>query len=144
MGVFWGVLIVVVSLPCWAGQVISWIAPDVAERWGLTESAQSVDATFHADARGEAVWDSLTLWTMPVAGILLAGGLDAWAFFGLFAGGMYLYFGGRGVFTRRTITRRGGRVGEPSYLPVAFGALGVWGLMGLAVAVAAIVALNGS
>ena len=137
MDIVAGVVIVLVSLPCWGGQVIALMAPPAAERWRLTETESSVDDVFYGDVRGEALWDALTLWTMPIAGGLLIAGIDAWAAVGLVAGGMYLYFGGRGVLTRRAILRRGGRVGDPSSINAAFVALSVWGLLGLVVIVGA-------
>ena len=59
-----------------------------------------VDPAFYADARGEAKWDSLTLWTLPVAGILIMFNSSLWVYFGLVGGSMYLYFAGRAIFTR--------------------------------------------
>ena len=128
-----GIVIVLLSLPCWAGQLIAWISPTTAVRLQLTEPEESVEPAFHADVRGEAAWDALTLWTMPVAGVLLATSSSAWAYFGLIAGGMYGYFAGRGIFTRRALQARGLRIGEPSVVPTAYAALTVWGLLGVAV-----------
>ena len=144
MDVVWGIAIVLVSLPCWGGQAIALFAPATAERWKLTESEDSVDPVFYGDVRGETLWDTLTLWTMPVAGALLILGSESWAHIGLVAGGMYVYCAGRGVLTRREITRRGGRVGEPRDLTTAYVALSLWGLAGLAVIVGSVAALTGS
>ena len=47
--------------------------------------------------RGEAIWDSVTLWTLPLAGVLLLLNNPLWVYFGLVGGGMYLYFAGRGL-----------------------------------------------
>jgi hypothetical protein len=124
-------VIVVISLPCWLGQAISWISPSTGERWKLTEKAESVDSTYYGDIRGEVRWDTFTLWTMPLAGLLLVLGNDAWAYVGLVAGGMYTYFGGRGIATRRAITQRGGRIGAANDLRVAYAALTLWGALGL-------------
>ena len=77
MEIVWGVLIVVVSLPCWGGQAISWLAPSAAERWNLTEAESSVDPVFYGDVRGEAMWDTLTLWVMPAAGLAEKIGSDS-------------------------------------------------------------------
>lgn len=99
MDTVFGILIVFISLLGWGGQAISLAAPSTAERWKLTEAETSVDSVFYSDIRGEVLWDTLTLWVMPLAGALLVAGVDAWAPIGLVAGGMYVYFGGRGVFT---------------------------------------------
>ena len=139
-----GVVIVVLSLPCWLGQALSWISPSTGERWKLTESVESVDSTYYGDIRGEALWDTFTLWTMPLAGLLLVLGNDAWPYFGLVGGGMYTYFGGRGVATRRAITRQGGRIGTPGDLRVAYAALSLWGVLGLLVMVVSVAELVGT
>ena len=141
MSVLAGIAVIVISLPCWAGQVVSWLAPETARRWKLTESPDEVDPVFHADIRGEARWDALTLWLMPLAGVLLVIGTDTWATVGLVAGGMYVYFGGRGIWTRRTIVASGHRVGDPEYLSVAYGALAVWAALGVAVIIGSWVSL---
>ena len=141
MEIVFGVGIVLVSLVGWGGQAISLVAPSTAERWKLTETESSVDPAIYGDIRGEALWDTLTLWTMPLAGALLIAGLDAWAPLGLVAGGTYIYFGGRGVLTRTAIVKRGGRVGEPENLKTAYVALTVWALLGLSVTAGAAAAL---
>lgn len=133
MEIFAGVLIVILSIPCWGGQVVAFVAPNLAQRWKLSEAPEDVDPVFHADGRGEAAWDAFTLWTMPLAGLLLILGAEAWQFVGLVAGGMYLYFGGRGIAARRSISAAGHRIGDPDYLPTAYGALAVWTVLGAAV-----------
>lgn len=125
------------ALLAWGGQFISWLAPDSAERWGLTESSDAVDSVFHADVRGEAAWDSLTLWTMVVAGILIVLDEPAWAYFGLVGGGIFLYFAGRGIFTRLVMLRRGFRIGTESNVRVGLAFLVIWGALALIVIVAA-------
>ena len=133
-----GIAIVVLTLPCWLGQALSWLAPATAERWGLTEARDEVDPLYHADAVGEAAWDAFTLWTMPLAGLLLALDVDAWAVFGLAGGGAYLYFAGRGIATRLVMRRGGHRIGTEQNVRTAFVALTVWGtLAALTVALAA-------
>jgi len=141
MQVVWGVVVLVLSLLCWGGQTIAWLAPNTAVRWSLMEAEEDVEPTYWADIRGEAVWDALTLWTMVAAGVLLLIGSGSWTYFGLVGGGMYVYFAGRGILTRMAMRRRGLRVGAPKNLPVAYTALTVWGLMGLVTIVAAVAAL---
>lgn len=142
MGVLWGVVVVALSLLCWGGQVISWFAPATAVRLTLMESEATVEPTYFADVRGEALWDTLSLWTMPVAGILLIAGNSAWAYFGLVGGGMYVYFAGRGIVTRRAMQQRGYRVGAAQNVKIGYLFLSVWGVMGLITVAAAVVALS--
>jgi hypothetical protein len=142
MGIFWGIVLVVLGVVCWGGQAVSWLAPPTAVRLGLSEAEQDVEPTFWADIRGEAAWDTLTLWTLPVAGILLMLDSSSWAYFGLVGGGMYLYFAGRGIWTRVVMLRRGLRIGDPSQLPVAIAFLAIWGVVAAITIVAALVALE--
>jgi len=142
VGIIWGLIVVALSLLCWGGQVLSTLAPASATRLTLMESNTDVESTFWADIRGEAAWDSLTLWTMPVAGVLLIVDNPAWAYFGLVGGGMYLYFAGRGIFTRAVMQRDGLRIGAVANRTVGYAMLAVWGVMALIMLIAASVALT--
>ena len=142
MGMMWGFVVVALSVVCWGGQAMAWFSPSTAVRLSLTESDDAVDAAFSADGRGEALWDTLTLWTMPVAGVLLIADNDAWTYFGLVGGAMYLYFAGRGVFTRIAMRRRGVQVGTQQNVTLALIFLTIWGVMGLVTIVAAVVSLT--
>jgi hypothetical protein len=144
MEILWGVIVVALSLLCWGGQTISWFAPETAVRLSLMEAEDTVEPTYFADVRGEALWDTLTLWTMPVAGILLIVDNPAWAYFGLVGGGMYVYFAGRGIVTRRAMQNRGYRVGAAQNVTVGYLFLSVWGLMALITIAAAVGALLSS
>ncbi len=141
MNVFWGIVVVALSLLAWGGQFVSWIAPKTAARLSLMESEDTVEPTYWADIRGEAPLDTITLWTMVVAGGLLVLDIDAWAYFGLVGGGMYVYFAGRGVFTRVAMQRRGFSVGAPHNVKLGYALLAVWGVMGLITIAAAVIAL---
>ncbi len=141
MQIAWGVVVVALSLLCWGGQVISWFAPSLAVRLTLMEAQDTVEASYFADIRGEALWDTLTLWTMVPAGILLAVDNPAWAGFGLVGGGMYLYFAGRGIITRALMRRRGSRIGSPRNVTWGFALLLIWGVMALITITAAVLAL---
>ena len=144
MQIFWGILVLMLSLLCWGGQTIAWLAPATAVKLTLMEAEDDVEPTYWADIRGEAMWDSLTLWTMVVAGVLLISDNPAWAYFGLAGGGMYVYFSGRGILTRLAMQRRGLRVGVPNSLKVGYTFLAIWGVMGLATMFSSVVALSAS
>ena len=144
MGVAWGIVVVVLSLLCWGGQTVSWLAPKTAVRLGLTEAEDNVEPLFWADVRAEARWDTFTLWTLLVAGILLIFDVSAWAYFGLVGGGIYAYFGGRGVLTRLEMQARGFRIGAPSSVKTAYIFLPLWGVTGLITVIAAAVGLSSS
>ena len=72
MYLFWGVILIIFTLlVCWLGQTISALSPRLAVKMQLIEPESDVDPAFYADVRGEAIWDTMILWTLPVAGILL-------------------------------------------------------------------------
>jgi hypothetical protein len=144
VAIAWGTLLALLGLLAWVGQVISWVAPQTAVRLGLMESPDDVEPAYAADTRGEAAWDALALWTLPVAGVLLALDLDAWAYFGLVGGGMYLYFAGRGISTRRMLRSCGYRVGDETSVRIAYVTLSIWGIAAALTIGAAVVALSTS
>lgn len=142
MDTVWGLVMVALGLLAWVGQGISWFAPATAARLSLAEAQDSVDAVYWADVRGEAAWDTLTLWVLPLAGGLLVAGHDAWAWTGLVGGGMYLYFGGRGLLARLSIQGHGHRIGEPSNVRLNLVMCAVWAVVGLTTVVAAAAAVS--
>jgi hypothetical protein len=97
MNLIWGVVLISVTLKCWIGQIIIALSPKVAVKIRISEDESDLDPTFFADMRGEAIWDAISLWTLPITGILLIINNTLWAYFGLVGGGIYLYFAGRGV-----------------------------------------------
>ena len=142
MELFWGVILIIFTLlVCWLGQIISTFSPKLAVKLGLAELESDVDPAFYADVRGEAIWDTITLWTLPVAGILLIINNALWAYFGLVGGGMYLYFAGRGVVVRLVMHRRGIRIGAPGTLKLFYVFLTLWGLIAVVTIIMAAIAL---
>ncbi len=141
MSLLWGAVIQIVTL-FWLGQVVAAISPRRAERWGLIEPASEADNAFLADARGEAIWDALVLWTLPAAGVLLLLQHPGWPYFGLVGGGMWLYAAGRAIIVRLLMQRRGVRAGTSRYTKVAMASAAVWGLIALAAIVVAAAALS--
>jgi hypothetical protein len=142
MTTLWAIVVVVFGGLAWGGQVMAWLVPDIAVRLGLMESEDSVEAGFFADARAEAMWDSLTLWTMVAAGALLVVDNAWWTYFGLVGGGMFIYFAGRGIASRRAIQRVGFSVGRPKTVAQAYVFLSLWGSIGLITVLAAINSLQ--
>ena len=144
MNIAWGVVVIVLSMVCWGGQLISVLAPRRAAELGLADTESQVDRTFWLDSRAEALWDVVILWTMPVAAGLLIVDHRWWPYFGLVGGGSYLYFAGRGIAVRLLLRRRGVRVGSEADVRVGLAALAIWGAMAVVTIVAAVVALDGS
>lgn len=141
MAIVFSLVVIGLSALAWAGQALSWVSPGVAERLGLTEAEAHLEPAFHADVRAEAAWDTFTLWVPIVAGVLLIAGTDAWAYFGLAGGAIYAYFAGRGVLARRAMRRRGFRIGTEQNVKSAYLFLAIWGVMGLALVITAVVEL---
>ena len=126
-----GIVIALISGAGFLVQVVSVVWPERAVKWGLQDSPDKVEPAFAADARGEAIWDILTIWTLPLGGILMALGSPFWRELCLIGGGMYLYFAGRGVASRAVLRRRGFSLGSPSDIRTAMVALIIWGAAGL-------------
>ncbi len=142
MTTLWGIVVLALALLAWGGQLVSWLAPDTAVRLSVMESEDSVEPSFYSDVKAEAMWDSLTLWTMVVAGILLLAGNQWWTYFGLVGGGMFIYFAGRGIASRRSIQQAGFSVGQPKTVAQAYVFLALWGSVGLITVITAITSLQ--
>jgi hypothetical protein len=138
MDIIWGILLIVFGLIAWGGQVLSALIPKYAQRIGLMEPEADVDTAFYADVRGEAKWDSITLWTLPFAGLLIILSKPLWIYFGIIGGTMFLYFAGRAIFTRLELKRKGVRIGKPELLKMYYIFTVLWGLIGLATIIKAV------
>jgi hypothetical protein len=141
MNIIWGAILTICSLLGWLGQVITAFSPKVAVKLGMTEPESDVDPTFYVDVRGESIWDTMILWTLPVAGMLLMLNNSLWAHFGLVGGGMYLYYAGRGITVRLAMQRRGILIGKPGTLKVVYVFLSLWGLIAVVTIIMAAAAL---
>jgi len=144
LNIIWGAFLILLSSIAYFGQVITTFWPELAAKLGVAEAETEVDATFFADIRGEAIWDSLTLWTLPLAGLLQILNSALWPYLGLIGGGMYLYFAGRGILVRKMMKSRGIRIGLPENLQTAYIFLTLWGLAAVTTIIIAIVSLLGS
>jgi len=141
MNIIWGIILIVISSIGWLGQVITALWPTVAAKLDLTEPEADVDPAYYADVRGEAFWDMVILWTLPVAGVLLLVNSPLWVYFGLVGGGMYLYLAGRGIATRLVMQGRGIRIGKPETLNLYYVFLALWGLIAVVTIAMAVAAL---
>jgi hypothetical protein len=141
LNLIWGTLLILLSSMAYFGQVITTFWPTTAAKLGLTEAESDVDPAFYADVRGEAFWDTVTLWTLPLAGVLLIFKSPLWPYFGLVGGGMYLYFAGRGIVVRQVMQQRNIRIGLPENLKVTYIFLTLWGLAAVITILMAIVDL---
>jgi len=139
MDIFWGVLLIIFTLLlCWLGQAITTFGPKLAVKLQLVEAESDVDPVYYIDVRGEAKWDILILWVLPVAGILLLLDNTAWAYFGLIGGGSYLYFAGRGVVVRLLMRRRGIHIGTPGNIRLFYAVLTIWAIIAVVTIIMAV------
>ena len=107
MYLIWGIILVSITLKCWVGQIIIAFSPKIAAKINIFGDESDLNQTYFLDMRGSAIWDALSLWTLPIAGILLILNNSLWAYFGLIGGGMYLYFVGRSIVSHLTMQRHG-------------------------------------
>lgn len=142
MNLIWGAVLIVFTLILgWLAQLINALSPALAARLGLNETEADVDPTFFVDTRGEAIWDVMIIWTLPVAGILLILNSPLWAYFGLVGGGSYLYFAGRGIVVRLVMQRQAIRIGKPGTVKLCYLFLMLCGLIAVVTIVLAVAAL---
>ena len=131
MELIWGIIIIIFSLLVWLGQIVTAFSPVVAEKLGLTEPKSDVDQCFYLDARAEAVWDSMILWILPVAGWLIVLSNPVWVYFALVGSGMLMYIAGRGISVRLLMQHHGIRIGRSSILKWYYIFLTISGLIAL-------------
>jgi hypothetical protein len=142
MDIAWGIVLILFTLIlCWLGQVINATSPKLAGKIGLAEPESDVDPTYFLDGRGEAIWDALILWILPVAGVLLLLDNPSWAYFGLVGGGMYLYFAGRMLIVRQVMRRHDISIGKPETVNLYNAVLIIWGLIAVVTIIMAVAAL---
>lgn len=115
--------------------------PRLGTKLGVGEAELDVDPVFYIDARGEAIWDSMIIWTMPVAGILMMLNNPLWIYFGLVGGGSYLYFAGRNLTTRSMMQRRGIQIGTAKNIKIGYLFITLWGLAAMITIAMAVIAL---
>ncbi|MFC1853461.1 hypothetical protein ACFL27_24965 [candidate division CSSED10-310 bacterium] len=137
-----GLIIVALSMLGWVGQAITLFAPVTAVKLSLTEPQNEVDPAFYADVRAEAIWDTLTLWTLPLAGVLLLIQNSLWPYFGMIGGGMFFYFSGRGIIARFEMLKHGIRIGTADKVKINIIFLALWGILGIVTIIKAVFEIN--
>ena len=131
MNLIWGIILVSVTLKCWIGQIIIAFSPKVAAKIRIIDPESDLNQMFFVNMRGEAIWDVISLWTLPVAGILLILNNTLWTYFGLVGGGMYLYFVGRNIASHLIMQRHGIKIGTTKKLKLKYLILSLWGLIAI-------------
>ena len=138
----WGIILISTTLKCWVGQIIIAYSPKAAAKIRIIEPESCLDPTFFTDMHGAAIWDAISLWTLPLAGILLIINNNLWTYFGLVGGGIYLYFVGRTVASNLTLHNHGIQIGKLKKLKVKLLILTLWGLIAFFTIIMAVVDLG--
>jgi hypothetical protein len=81
MNFIWGIILTSTSLKVWIGQIIITFFPKLAMKINIIESETEVDKTYFLEMQGSALWDSITLWILPMSGILLILANPLWIYF---------------------------------------------------------------
>ena len=138
-----GVLVLVLGLFAWIGQVLSFVAPSVAVRLGVLEPEDEVDPTLHIiEAKAEGLVDMLLAWTLPASALLMILDHPAWPYLAFFGAGVFLYFSGLITFSRVFLKRAGKTVGRPASEKAAYVFGLLWAICAATMAVAAILHIS--
>ncbi len=141
MRIVLGLVFVLFGLFGWVGQFISAISLDLARKLGLQEKGEGADPLFVLAERNAARWDSLVLWTLPLAGLVMLIHHPSWPWWAILAGGVYLDTGGREAAKWLTLRASGIGVGTEADKKKAIGAYIVITSLGLCSALAGLIAL---
>ena len=125
----------------YAGQLISSIDFALAQRLGLQEKADGADPLVARLELGTARWDLLSLWTLPMAGVLMLLGDPWWPCFGLIGGAVAADTGGREAAKVLGLLAHGVRFGATRDVRLAFGAYAFFLAIGVAMITASLAEL---
>ena len=91
----------------YAGQALSAVNPGLAVRLRLQDSGGDPDDLTHRLEMWTARFDVLTLWTLPVAGVLMLIDHSWWPYAAMIGGGAYIDGLGRYMFTILGLREKG-------------------------------------
>lgn len=131
MEIVWGVVLILLGGIAWLGQLICVFSPSLGIKWGLMEAPTDTDRVLFIEGRGEAIWDALMIWTLPLCGVLMIIDHPYWPYIGLVGGGSYLYFSGRVITTRIVLQRNRVSIGTANSIKLAYVFSLLWGLAAL-------------
>ena len=126
------ILLLVVCLISFMGQLLSFIAPKLATTIGVNDDIKTVTKTHYIiEAKAEALTDIILLWILPVGILLKIVEVDVWKTFCLIGSGCYMYFSLLIIFTRIFLKRDGLKYGTDNVFKqtIVFGT--IWFLSGL-------------
>ena len=119
----------------YAGQLVSVTDLTRAQRWGLQEQPGNVDPLFTRLEVWTARWDLATLWTLPVAGVLMVADHSWWPYVAMIGGAVFVDTGGREaakVLALRESGVRWGSASERRLIGITYAAFAIIGLLAVA------------
>lgn len=130
-----GIIAIAIGGLLFAGQVVSVTNLELAQRLGLQESPERTDPLFGRLEVWTARWDVLTLWVLPLAGLLMILDHSWWPYLAMIGGGIGADTGGREIVKYLGLKEQGVRLGETSEQRLLFGAMAVLAIVGVLIAV---------
>lgn len=121
------------------GQIISVINLPLAQQLGLQEQPDTIDPVYARDAAGTARWDLLSMWTLPLAGLLMLIDSSWWPYIALIGGAIYVDTGGRQGIKLLGYRNEGVRVGTSQAVNLALGVYALFLFVGLLAIILALV-----
>ena len=135
---FIGIVVIVVGLLVWIGQLLSFLTPDIATKIGLNSPEEEMDQSLYIiETKANGLSDILLTWTLPLSGLLMIFDHKVWPFLALIGSGIYIYFAFLTVFSRYFLKKRGRKVGSSSDEKVAYVFSLIWILSSISMIVLA-------
>lgn len=128
-----GIVILIVGLIAWVGQILAFLAPSTAERFGVLEPKEEIDPVLYTiEAKAEGLTDMLLTWTLPLAALMMLLGHPVWPYLGLIGGGVFLYVAGLITLSRFFLRQEGKKAGSSSSVTAAYLFGGIWAASAIA------------
>ncbi|MCG7993949.1 MAG: hypothetical protein JAZ06_00850 [Candidatus Thiodiazotropha taylori] len=116
-----GIVVILVGLIVWIGQLLSFVTPEIATKIGLNSPEKEMDQSLYIiETKANGLSDILLTWTLPLSGFLMIIDHKSWPFLALIGGGIYIYFAFLTIFSRYFLKNRGKKIGSPSDVKVAY------------------------
>ena len=106
----------------YVGQIVSVVNFGLAQRLGLQEKPDRADPLFGRLELWAARWDLLSLWILPVAGVLMVFDHPWWPYAAMIGGGTCVDTGGREAAKVLGLRQERVRTGAPGEFRLALGA----------------------
>ena len=137
-----GAVLALLMWPIYLGQLISVIDLPLAQRLGLQEQSDTIDPIYARDTAGTARWDLLSMWTLPVAGILMLIDSAWWPYLALIGGAVYLDTGGRQGIKLLGYRKEAVRVGTSQAVRLALGVYAAFVILGAIIIAIALIEID--